>query len=356
MRAIKKLSCVGHRNLVEVLGIDSFPDTSYIFIDMELCGLNLETFIDSEWTLIQASTRIRHVAFLEMLSIVRDIVSGLVFIHEHKQVHRDLKPENGFSREVCANVLVLYSLSSKAWKIADFGLASVSTSNAKRIHTTTSARGKCCYRAPELLSEKPSYDKESDIWAVGTILYEIATGKAAFDSEAAVFEYCRSTRRLDLWLNEGPGFDLYPQNWVYDSVSDMLKCTPYSRPSASDLLAQFSQYCKWTELVENSAIEAGSQAAKEYFARHLDTRVTGLGREMSLPSKKGIPTIIEGVVTSVLGLEFNSPKLLRQQYVLATQYHDSGRYQEAATLYKDIVASMITRFGHEMEMPIGEAT
>jgi len=70
---------------------------------MELCGLNLETFIHSEhmpsyerdfYPLLKPGSQLPLLRFESMWPIMLDIVNGLHFIHRHEQVHRDLKPRN----------------------------------------------------------------------------------------------------------------------------------------------------------------------------------------------------------------------------------------------------------------------
>ena len=82
------------------------------------------------------------------------------------------------------DVLVLYSSRTSLWKLADFGLSVDGLSN-----TTKYSRGTPGYRAPELLAmeEEPAwYTNKVDIWAMGCILYELATGQRPFKSDLAV--------------------------------------------------------------------------------------------------------------------------------------------------------------------------
>jgi len=70
--------------------------------------------------------------------------------------------------------------------IADFGV----TSEGMTQKTTVRARGSPGYRAPELIGWRhAAYSKESDIWSLGCILYELAYGKAAFTHDFAVFNF-----------------------------------------------------------------------------------------------------------------------------------------------------------------------
>ena len=61
--------------------------------------------------------------------------------------------------------------------------------SATRARTTIDSRGTASYRAPELLSEHPTYTNKVDIWALGCILYELVTEKIAFKSDLEICEY-----------------------------------------------------------------------------------------------------------------------------------------------------------------------
>jgi serine/threonine protein kinase len=70
---------------------------------MELCDLNLQTYINRKWTstmeMLMPYFTIRDVPpklkLAQIWSIMEDIASGLDFIHSQGEVHRDLKPSNG---------------------------------------------------------------------------------------------------------------------------------------------------------------------------------------------------------------------------------------------------------------------
>lgn len=81
-------------------------------------------------------------------------------------LHRDLKSQNIFLKEGAA-------------KIGDFGIARVLNSPLEMAQTVI---GTPYYMSPEIMRSKP-YDFKSDIWALGCILYEMATLKHAFDAQ-----------------------------------------------------------------------------------------------------------------------------------------------------------------------------
>ncbi|KAG0260132.1 hypothetical protein DFQ27_003741, partial [Actinomortierella ambigua] len=94
--------------------------------------------------------------------IAQEIAYGLAYIHHEGILHRDLKSDN-----------VLLS-SHMEVKLCDFGLAVVKTSSSG--HSTDVMRGTFRWMAPELvLSERPRYTTKSDMYALGMVMWEMAT-------------------------------------------------------------------------------------------------------------------------------------------------------------------------------------
>src|SRR5262245_14393981 len=120
----------------------------------------------------------------EALPLLKQIVEALEAAHEQGIIHRDLKPANIKLRP------------DGTVKVLDFGLAkALEPAVSVGGHATTSPTltspaltrigvllGTAAYMSPEQAKGRPA-DKRSDVWAFGCVMYEMLTGRRAFDAE-----------------------------------------------------------------------------------------------------------------------------------------------------------------------------
>jgi len=101
VRAINKLCKSKHSNIVQALDYGRLQaDGVFYFIDMELCEISLEKYIQGETinSLINWNTvRIHNEVDEHAYTIMQQILNGMIYIHCLNEVHRDLSPSNGTS-------------------------------------------------------------------------------------------------------------------------------------------------------------------------------------------------------------------------------------------------------------------
>jgi hypothetical protein len=137
-----------HPNIVTIYELGEVDGS--LFIAMELLeGMDLA----------QAMHPPGRLSVADKLRVVVDVCSGLEYAHKRGVVHRDVKP---------ANVRVL---TGGGVKIVDFGIAHLTDSTMTQ---TGLVLGTPSYMAPEILSGG-RVDHRADMWAVGVVLYELAT-------------------------------------------------------------------------------------------------------------------------------------------------------------------------------------
>ncbi len=153
-REVRIARQVSHTNVCRVFDIGEAYGLP--FLTME--------YVDGE-DLATLLRRIGHLPSAKATEISRQICAGLAAAHEHGVIHRDLKPAN-----------VMIDGRGKV-RITDFGLAGVAGS----FEAKESGAGTPAYMAPEQLAGKDA-SVQSDIYALGLVLYEVFTGKRAFEA------------------------------------------------------------------------------------------------------------------------------------------------------------------------------
>lgn len=144
-----------------------------------------------------------------------EIAKGLAYLHNRHVIHRDLKS---------ANILVN---ASGIPKLADFGLSKIDAVSVRTARERSQAIG---WLAPECFKFKFEYTQASDIYSLGVILWEIATGKTPVADEGRLSQYSTMGPRQDIPQEVHPVLrELIQSCWSLE---------PSKRPDAKTLVEQ----------------------------------------------------------------------------------------------------------------------
>jgi eukaryotic-like serine/threonine-protein kinase len=170
-REAQTLASLNHPNIAHIYGLEESNGIRALVMEL----------VEGE-DLAQRLTR-GAIAIDEALPIAKQITEALEAAHEQGIIHRDLKP---------ANIKVR---TDGAVKVLDFGLAKAldppaSSGDASQSPTITTPAmtqagmilGTAAYMSPEQAKGR-AVDKRSDVWAFGAVLYEMFTGRRAFEGD-----------------------------------------------------------------------------------------------------------------------------------------------------------------------------
>jgi len=160
VREARASSTLNHPSIVAVHDAGADGDVHYLAMEL------IEGEPLSEWMRKRRSVAQR-------VELMAQVAEGLAKAHDAGIVHRDLKPDN-----------VMVTRDGRA-KIVDFGVAKLTERAERRgltgVTTPTGRVGTTAYMSPEQIEGKP-IDHRTDVFAFGSVLYELLTGTSPFAS------------------------------------------------------------------------------------------------------------------------------------------------------------------------------
>lgn len=290
---------VSHDNIVAVYQVGG-ESSGVPFIVMQLVkGQTLEARLKE----------VGKLSFQETVRIGMQAAAGLAAAHEHSLIHRDIKPAN-----------ILIEDGTNKVKLTDFGLARAEE-DAKLTRTGYVA-GTPLYMAPEQARGEP-VDARSDLFSLGSVLYESLTGRPAFDAKTPLMVLRRLTDEIHEPLDK-----LAPNtpDWLIDIIDKLLEKDPKNRfQSALELENELRT--RW------ESIKPQSQEQVEACPISPSRIARGLFRVRS--QRKFLGTLaasfLFGVFTGGLGARFllpSSPVVVHDE---AHNIHDEGPKEVAMT-------------------------
>jgi serine/threonine protein kinase len=164
-----------HPNIVRAIGFDPYAEVPYLAMEY-VPGSSLRPFIEK-----------RSLTIPQVVGVMRQVLSGLKYAHDHGVVHRDIKPENVLVHE---RALTDGFEAEGVVKITDFGLGKAVNSTVGSIAYSASLNtpaakeiaGTLDYMAPEQRAGGEPQAR-SDLYACGVMLYEMLTGERPAGTE-----------------------------------------------------------------------------------------------------------------------------------------------------------------------------
>uniref|UniRef100_A0A671P043 cyclin-dependent kinase n=1 Tax=Sinocyclocheilus anshuiensis TaxID=1608454 RepID=A0A671P043_9TELE len=214
---LRKIEHFNHPNIVKLLNVSAGWQNQKFDLTLVF------EYIDQDLTTFLSKVSEKGLARDKIKDVMRQLLSGLDFLHTNTVIHRDLKPDN-----------VLVSSRGEV-KIADFGLA--------RIYTYHIALTPCVvtlwYRAPEVLLQS-SYMSSVDMWSAGCIFAELFLLRPLFRGFTEIQQLQKIFEVIGLpgeedWPIESPV--CYSPTWAEKKPTKQL--LPSLAHEENDLLSQF---------------------------------------------------------------------------------------------------------------------
>lgn len=225
-----------HPNIVSVYDVGEENGINYIVMEL-LESKTLKDYIEEHGALSNDM----------VLKVSAQLASALEAAHRAHIIHRDIKPQN-----------IILNKNMVA-KVTDFGIAKITNVPSSTITSFGATMGSVHYFSPE--HAKGGYtDEKSDIYSLGVVMYEMATGKLPFDGDSPVSVALKH-------IQENPAQPAVINPRVTDELNDIIlkamsKSTITRYQNATELLMDISAAMNGTfknsMVPRTSSVEAGA--------------------------------------------------------------------------------------------------
>ena len=158
-RELEVMNTLNHPAILKGLGSGKYNRIPYLVTEL-VTGQSLRQLIETSAPLPPE----------QAVEIIRKVADGLAYCHANGVIHRDLKPAN------------IFLTTENQPVIMDFGLALTKGSHRVTYSNLTATMGTPDYMAPEQIEGKRG-DQRTDVYALGTILFELLSGRTPFSGD-----------------------------------------------------------------------------------------------------------------------------------------------------------------------------
>jgi len=237
IREVAILKELQHENIVRLY--DIFCKPGELVLVFELCDTDLKKFMKPLGGRLQPR---------QVRDFAHQLLKGMEFCHANRIIHRDLKPQN-----------LLIDSTTLQLKIADFGLArAFSLPVPQYTHEVVTV----WYRPLEILLGSKLYSIPVDMWGVGCILAEMATGSPLFAGDSEIDTAFKIFMKLGtpteaMWpgLSQLPDFKPTFPKWAPKGWANIRNTQAQLGATGVDLLEQLMRYDPATRISARGALQ-----------------------------------------------------------------------------------------------------
>ena len=233
----KAESMLKHRNIVDIHDVSVKGHEKYIVMEY-VEGITLKNYLKGKGGPL---------SFEELICYTRQILKALSVAHESGIIHRDIKPQNIM---VLQNGLI---------KVMDFGIAKLP--NAETVTVSDKAIGTVYYMSPEQAKGGIKIDARSDIYSLGAMLYELATGVLPFTGETPLSVVLKQ-------INEDPVPPRKINKEIPVGLEQIILCAmskkPQDRFQSADIMLDFVK-----QLYKNKDIKFDVLPCRSWFSNFI---------------------------------------------------------------------------------------
>ncbi len=224
-REVDILKQLNHPNITKFYGNKDWHGAPFFVME----------FIEGE-SLEQILKRKQRLTWEEVVAIGQQLCAALQYAHDKGIIHRDLKP---------ANLMVLQD---GVCKLTDFGIAK--DTDVTALTAANSTLGTASYMSPEQCKGARDITRQSDLYSMGIMFYELLTGRKPFTADNVMDMFMMHTtatfERPSRWVLEIP-------IWFDTLICELLEKDPQRRPENASAVAKSLAKIKEKMLAQTSA-------------------------------------------------------------------------------------------------------
>lgn len=273
---------LSHPNIVQIFDLGAIGEGDYFLAMEHVHGVDLQQIEEAE------AQRGGRIPLSIAVRIASNVAEGLEHAHRATDgrghalglVHRDVTPSN-----------VIVSFDGVA-KILDFGIAKA---RAKKGRTEVGViKGKIPYMSPEQVQGE-SLDARSDVFSLGTVLYELTTGHKPFDGEGP------ADLSMKILHDEPAPPDLYVERYPR-SLQEVVHRAMSKRPGE-----RFQSARELHEALEEFLLQGGIRCTSHDVAAYIEGLFPGLRDKALAEAAESLPVEVTDPTVPMMGVRGSDP-------------------------------------------------